>query len=87
MKISAHKNKPSDRSGGSELKKKKGIKIMIKSKGIPYDVYRRTIDLFLLYEYCEWIMLGNKYEDGDAVMLDKYTKIAHRHVEEMSSKW
>ena len=60
---------------------------LIKSKGIPYDAYRRTMDLFFLYEYCEWIMLGNKYEDGDAAMLEKYTKIAHRHIEEMNSRW
>ena len=60
---------------------------LIKSKDIPYDTYRRTMDLFFLYEYCEWIMLGNKYEDGDAAMLEKYTKIAHRHIEEMNSRW
>ena len=38
---------------------------LLSDKGISYEEYRRTLDLFLLYEYCEWIMLGNRYEDAD----------------------
>ena len=49
---------------------------LVRSKGISYDEYRRSFDLFLLYEYCEWIMLGNKYDNGDKSMLEKYTKWA-----------
>ena len=49
---------------------------LVSSKGISYTEYRRSIDLFLLYEYCEWIMLGNKYANGDKSMLEKYTKWA-----------
>ena len=49
---------------------------LVKSKGISYSEYRRSLDLFLLYEYCEWIMLGNKYDNGDMSMLEKYTKWA-----------
>lgn len=49
---------------------------LIKSKGIDYKDYRRHIDLFLLYEYCEWIMLGNKYEDADRNLFDMYMKKA-----------
>ena len=49
---------------------------LVRSKGISYAEYRRSMDLFLLYEYCEWIMLGNKYDNGDKSMLEKYTKWA-----------
>lgn len=35
---------------------------LIKKRGIPYEEYRRTLDYFLFYEYCEWIMLGNRYD-------------------------
>ena len=27
--------------------------------------YRRTLDFFLFYEYCEWVMLGNRYDAKD----------------------
>ena len=57
---------------------------LIKEKGIDYKEYRQTLDLFLLYEYCEWIMLGNKYEDGDRQMLEKYKKIACEHIKKMN---
>ena len=30
---------------------------LLKEKGIDYNAYRRTLDYFLLYEYCEWIMI------------------------------
>ena len=46
------------------------------SKGISYPEYRRSLELFVLYEYCEWIMLGNKYKSEDRSMLEKYTKWA-----------
>lgn len=57
---------------------------LIKEKGIDYKEYRQTVDLFLLYEYCEWIMLGNKYEDGNRQMLEKYKKIACEHIKKMN---
>ena len=28
---------------------------LLKEKGIGYNAYRKTLDYFLLYEYCEWI--------------------------------
>ena len=52
----------------------------VQSKGIDYQDYRRSIDLFLLYEYCEWIMLGNKYDDAERNMFDKYMKKAKDHL-------
>lgn len=57
---------------------------LVKEKGIGYEEYRQTLDLFLLYEYCEWIMLGNKYEDGDRQMLEKYKAIAYGHIKKMN---
>lgn len=35
---------------------------LIKKRGIPFEKYRRALDYFLFYEYCEWIMLGNRYD-------------------------
>ena len=55
-------------------------KNFVKSKGISYFEYRHSLDLFLLYEYCEWIMLGNKYDDSDNGMLEKYKRIAYGHI-------
>ena len=56
-------------------------KNFVESKGVSYQEYRRSLDLFLLYEYCEWIMLGNKYDDGDKGMLEKYKRIAYDHIQ------
>ena len=33
-----------------------------KKRGISYAEYRRSLDFFLFYEYCEWIMIGNRYD-------------------------
>ena len=38
---------------------------LLKEKGIDYSDYRKTLDYFLLYEYCEWIMLGVEYNDTE----------------------
>ncbi len=53
---------------------------LVKKKGISFSEYRRTLDLFLLYEYCEWIMLGNKYNDADMDRYDHYLKKAKEHI-------
>lgn len=49
---------------------------LIKHKGIDYGDYRRALDLFIFYEYCEWIMLGVKYDDADMVRYEKYLRKA-----------
>ena len=33
----------------------------ILDKGIPYEEYRRTLDYFLLYEYCGWLVQGDRH--------------------------
>ena len=53
---------------------------LVKSKGISYEDYRRTVDYFLLYEYCEWIMLGSKYPDEDIPRAREYLAIAKAHI-------
>lgn len=53
---------------------------LVKSKGISYEDYRRTVDYFLLYEYCEWIMLGNKYPDEEIPRAREYLAIAKAHI-------
>ena len=39
---------------------------LVSRKDIPYAEYRRALDLFFLYEYAEWIMLGHKYGDTES---------------------
>ncbi len=39
--------------------------ICVKKHGISYEEYRQTLDFFLFYEACEWIMLGNRYEQRE----------------------
>lgn len=51
----------------------------IKGKGIAYHEYRRTLDYFLLYEYCEWIMVGNKYGDTESARYKRYLAKAREH--------
>lgn len=53
---------------------------LIKSKGIPAGEYLYSMHLFLLYEYCEWIMLGVKYKDADTNRYHEYLKKAKEHI-------
>ena len=40
---------------------------LVGKHGISYSDYRRTLESFFFYEYCEWVMLGNEYDSrGDA---------------------
>lgn len=57
---------------------------LLKDKGITYSDYRNQLNLFMIYEFCEWIMLGNKYEDGDKVRFNKYKKKAHELIDEIN---
>ena len=55
----------------------------IKNKGIAYADYIFAIDCFLLYEYCEWIMLGNKYADANMDRYHSYLKKAKEHLKKL----
>ena len=57
----------------------------IAEKGIAYADYRRALDLFLLYEYCEWIMLGVKYEGADQMRHAQYREKAKKHLSFMET--
>lgn len=56
---------------------------LVQDKNISYARYRSSIDKFLLYEYCEWIMLGNKYQDADMVRYEHYLGKAKAHIKRM----
>ncbi len=47
-------------------------------KGIAYSDYRDALDSFFLYEYCEWIMLGNRYPDGNGERYRAYCEKTKR---------
>ena len=53
---------------------------LLRGRGIDYADYRRALDYFLLYEYCEWIMLGNRYPDADMARFRFYLEKARAHV-------
>ena len=55
---------------------------LIKKHGIPYAEYRRTLDYFLFYEYCEWVMLGNRYDNRSDERYGYYLQLA----EELAAK-
>ena len=55
----------------------------IKHKGISRSEYDRTIDLFMIYEYCEWIMIGNKYPNGDMIRYKAYLEKIRKHIKNM----
>lgn len=57
---------------------------LVRSKGISYEDYRWAVDYFLLYEYCEWIMLGNKYPDEDIPRAREYLAIAKNHIHSLA---
>ena len=36
---------------------------LLRQRGVLWEDYRRDLDYFILAEYCEWVMLGNRYSD------------------------
>ena len=53
---------------------------LLRDKGIDYYDYRKVMDYFLLYEYCEWIMLGIKSGDTKSERFQKYLAKAKAHI-------
>ena len=49
---------------------------LLKGKGISYQDWRKTLDCFLFYEYCEWVFVGNKYNATDGEYFKKYLPLA-----------
>lgn len=58
---------------------------LVKNKGISYDEYRNALDYALLYEYCEWIMLGNRYEAADMERYRLYCMKAKEHIKSIEA--
>lgn len=57
---------------------------LLREKGISYEEWRKTLEYFLFYEYCEWVFVGNKYGDTDGEYYKKYLPIARRQAEKIS---
>ena len=57
---------------------------LLKEKGIDYNDYRITLDYFLLYEYCEWIMLGVECNDTGCERFQKYYAKAKEHIKKLT---
>jgi thiamine kinase-like enzyme len=49
---------------------------LVRKHGIPFAEYRRTLDYFLFYEYCEWVMLGNRYDNRSDERYGYYRRLA-----------
>lgn len=49
---------------------------LIKGRGVEYDSFRRSLDLALFYEYCEWVYVGNKYSETDNERFRSYLQKA-----------
>ena len=52
---------------------------LAKKHRISYETYRHDLDCFLFYEYCEWVMVGNRYGNKDErfrYYLEKATSFA-----------
>ena len=54
-------------------------------KGISYADYRGALDLFFLYEYAEWIMLGHKYGNTDSERYHRNLALATALASKLSS--
>jgi len=59
---------------------------LLKKKGIEYQEYREQLNLFTIYEYCEWIMLYNKYENASREMYEKYKAKAYKLIDDIESE-
>lgn len=49
---------------------------LLKEKGISEQDWRKTLEYFLFYEYCEWVFVGNRYQATDGEYYQKYLPIA-----------
>ena len=52
----------------------------VSGHGISYEEFRRSLDLFVFYEYCEWIMVGNKYDNAKGELFEEYSRKAKEYL-------
>jgi hypothetical protein len=57
--------------------------ILAKQHGFSQEEFRHTLDYFLFYEYCEWIMLGNRYDSRDDERYGYYLNLAEQLAEKL----
>jgi thiamine kinase-like enzyme len=62
------------------------FKNFIINKGIKYNDYIYSLKYFILYEYTEWIMLGNKYDTVDKERFNMYQNKTIKLIENLNSK-
>lgn len=55
----------------------------IQENGIEYPGYRRTLDYFLFYEYCEWVAIGVQYGETDTERYQQYYAKAKEHLKKL----
>lgn len=49
---------------------------LLRERGVARDEWQRTLDCFLLYEYCEWVAIGNRSGETDGKYYRKYLPLA-----------
>ena len=59
---------------------------LVRDKGITHSEWLNTLDAFLLYEYCEWVFVGNKYDAKNGEYYLKYLPIASDQARKMLDK-
>ena len=55
----------------------------IKKMNISKSEYLRTMDLFLFYEYCEWVYVGNFYNETNTLRFQSYLQKAKQLASEL----
>ncbi len=56
---------------------------LAKQHGISQEEFHQTLDYFLFYEYCEWVMLGNRYDSRDDERYGYYLNLAEQLAEKL----
>ncbi|MBR4395128.1 MAG: phosphotransferase [Eubacteriaceae bacterium] len=56
---------------------------LAKKHGITWETFNQTLDCFLFYEYCEWIMIGNRYDARDDERYGYYMELAEQLAERL----
>lgn len=55
----------------------------IRDRGVSYQEYRKSMELCLFYEYCEWVYVGNKYQQTDTERYCKYLDLAMKQASKL----
>lgn len=58
---------------------------LLKKRGIPYAEWITTLEYFLFFEYCEWVFIGNKYNDQRSELYRKYLTLSRKQAEKIKA--